>query len=334
MSSWQATYPAVHRALAPEYRDLPEHGAEALVRGAFGEDFTLADAESFFGDIGSALSSAARTVAPVVTRALPGIASGAATGAALGPWGALGGALVGGISSALGGGGSGHPPASAPARPPGFAPGPLPAQGAAAGSTSAIGQLLGALGSPTVQQALSSMLMGSAGARSVPAAGGSQIPVGAITNLLGMLASRASAEWESMVPSIEAESLDEGLDFAAPEVRSAWVFERLAPIEAATDESTHESVDESTDESADESTDESARESADESTDESADESTDEAVDESWIDAMYDELEMELASSDPEGVYDEADYEAFDESDGESFDEGAEPEGWSLMSYG
>ena len=51
------------------------------------------------------------------------------------------------------------------------------------------------LGSPTVQTALGSMLMGPAGARTVATPGGSQVPVGAVTNLLGMLAGRASARY-------------------------------------------------------------------------------------------------------------------------------------------
>ena len=50
--------------------------------------------------------------------------------------------------------------------------------------SASVSQLLGALGSPAVQQALSSMMLGSAGSRSVSPPGGSPIPVAAITNLL------------------------------------------------------------------------------------------------------------------------------------------------------
>ena len=54
--------------------------------------------------------------------------------------------------------------------------------------SASVSQLLGALGSATVQQALSSMRLGSAGSRSVSPPGGSPIPVAAITNLLATLA--------------------------------------------------------------------------------------------------------------------------------------------------
>src|SRR4051794_7687854 len=251
MPDWQEAYPAVYSRLAPQYRALPEDQVESLLEGMFGEGFGLAAAEGFFDDVGRTLSGAARAAAPVLQRALPGVVSGAMSGAALGPWGMLGGALLGGVGSALGGGGA---PAG---RPPGPAPAPgAPAMGGA-GPTGAIAQLLGALGSPTVQQALGSMFLGRAGSPTVPTPGGSQLPVAAITNLLGMLASRASAEWEAVVPSEDAEGVVEGLDLASPEVRSAWVFEQLAPIEGLGE----------------------------------AAESADESVDEAWIDELYDELE-------------------------------------------
>jgi hypothetical protein len=309
MADWHEAYPRLHEALAPEYRVLPEAQVETVVQGVFGEGVSLADAESFFGDLGNTLSRAATVVAPVVQRALPGVMSGAMSGAALGPWGALGGALIGGVSSALSGGGGGggaRPPAGgrpgAPGRP--RAPMRLPIPGvtpaAAPGSapTAAVGQLLGVLGSPTVQQALSSMLMGSAGARSVPGAGGAQLPVAAITNLLGMLASRASAEWEELVPSPEAEALGEGLDFAAPEARAEWVMSQLAPIEVVESD-----VGESFD---------------------------GESSDEAWVDELYDELEAEMAGESDGEDYGESSDEGYDESLDEADYESAESESWSL----
>jgi hypothetical protein len=77
------------------------------------------------------------------------------------------------------------------------------------------------------------MLLGNAGARTVPTATGGQIPVAAITNLLGILANRASAEWESVAPYGEGDFLGEGLDAVGPEVRAGWLYAQLAPIEAA-----------------------------------------------------------------------------------------------------
>lgn len=254
MPEWQDTYPVVHRALAPQYRQLPEGQAEAIVQGVLGEDFSLADAEGFFANLGRTLSGAASAIAPIAQRALPGLVSGAAGGAALGPLGMLGGAVLGGVTGALGGGAA-NTRAAAP-----------PNSGLPLGAPAlpAIAQLLGALGSPTVQQALAAMLMGRAGAPTVPTAGGAQVPVAGITNLLGMLANRASAEWEEMVPSIEGEAV-EGVDGASPQARSAWLFEQLLPIEDVDDR-------------ADEPEEAAARG----------------RVDESWVDELYDELEADL----------------------------------------
>jgi hypothetical protein len=278
VAGWQETYPALHRALAPEYRDLGPEQVEAIVHGTFGEDVTLADAEGFFDDVGRALSGAARAAAPVVQRALPGVVSGAMGGAALGPFGMLGGALLGGIGSALGPGGRPQP-ADVPAgliRPP--VPQPAGTPPGAVGPPLAVAQLLGALGSPTVQRALGSMLLGRAGARTVPTAGGTEVPVAAITNLLGMLAGRASAEWEMIAPSPEAESFAEGLDFAAPEVRAEWLFERLEAIDLDAED---------------------------------VEAWGGESGDESWLDEMFDELDAELVEASDE-AFDESD-ESFDE---------------------
>jgi len=298
MPDWQEAHPAVYRALAPEYRDLPEDQVEALVQGVFGENVSLADAEGLFQDLGRTLSGAAQAAAPVLQRALPGVVSGAMTGAALGPWGMLGGALLGGVGSALGGGAATapRPPAGAPIPRPGLPPGlpaPIPGGGppaTGAGPTAAIAQLLGGLGSPTVQQALAAMLMGPAGARTVPIAGGNQVPVAAITNLLSMLASRASAEWEEAVPSVEGEGFGEGVDYA-PEARSAWLYEQLLPlddVEARDDESSRESGGEESDGG------------------------------EAWLDELYDELEAGLMA----------------ENEPESVDESADPEAWRVNAYG
>ena len=241
MPAWQEAFPAVNRALAPQLRTLPTDQVEAILHEAFGEGFGLEAAEGFFDDIGSTLSAAARAAAPVVQRALPGIVSGAAGGAALGPMGMLGGALLGGVGSALGGG---QPPAGAAApAAPGIAQAPAGRPAAApSGPTAAVAQLLAVLGSPTVQQALNAMMLGGAGARTVAGTTGSQLPVAAITNLLGTLAGRASAEWEMVVPS---EALGEGyaesVDMGSPESRGAWIFERLSPPPAA--HAAHESTD-------------------------------------------------------------------------------------------
>jgi hypothetical protein len=214
MPDWQEAFPNVHRALAPPLRTLPAHEVESILQEAFGEGVGLADAEGFFDDIGHALSSAAKVVAPIAQKALPGIVSGAISGLPGGPLGMLAGAGVGAAGSLLGGGGR---PAGAPA--PGAPPGP----------TAAVTQLLGMLGSPAVPHALSAMMLGGAGARTVPGTGGTELPVSAITNLLGMLAGRASAEWEVAAHGEAIEGFAEGVDIGSPEARAGWVLEHLPP---------------------------------------------------------------------------------------------------------
>ena len=97
-------YPLIRSALAPEYADLSAEDVEALLMQ---NGIRAAAMEGFFDDVGHALSSAAKAVAPIAKKALPGVVSGAAAGCTLGPWGCLGGALVGGVTSALSGGNGG-----------------------------------------------------------------------------------------------------------------------------------------------------------------------------------------------------------------------------------
>jgi hypothetical protein len=95
-------YPTIRSVLAPEFAGLPAEDVESLLAS---NGIRAEDMEGFLDDVGHAFSSAAKAVAPIATKALPGIISGAATGCALGPWGCLGGALIGGVSSALSSGG-------------------------------------------------------------------------------------------------------------------------------------------------------------------------------------------------------------------------------------
>jgi hypothetical protein len=270
MPDWSESYPAVYRSLAPAYRELPRPQVEQALRGVFGEASSLDAVEGFFDDlghtfggIGRAVGNVASQAAPVLAKVAPSVLSGVAGGAALGPLGMVGGGLAGLLGGLLGSGapGSQRPPAGVPAGPAGVV-GQLAGSasgllGGGAGSTGAIGQLLAALGSPTVQQGLNSMLLGPAGNRTVPTPGGSAVPVAAITNLLSLLANRASSEWESMAPFGEADYISEGIDTASPEARAAWLYGQLAPLEISVGEEP-------------------------------------EAFDESWIDEMYDQLEAEF----------------------------------------
>lgn len=96
-------------------------------------------------------------------------------------------------------------------------------------------QLLSLLSSPAVQQAVMQMMMGQAGNSTVPA-GGTRLPVTAVTNLLGMLANQASAEYNAVARPDMGESIPYYLmgadgeflvDPASPEQRATLVMELL-----------------------------------------------------------------------------------------------------------
>ena len=196
-----------------------------------GPGTSLEDAEGLFDSIGKTFSSIGQAVgnvaaqaAPVLVKALPGVVSGLVSGAPAGPLGMLTGAVIGGVGSALGPGAPAPPAAPGPPvpRPPG-------------GIGGAIAPFLAALGSPSTQQALQQMLLGSAGAPTVPIAGGTaQAPVSAITGMLGSLLRRATEDWETVPPSGRAAYLSEAIDLGNPEARGAWLYEQLLPIPAET----------------------------------------------------------------------------------------------------
>ena len=186
--------------LAPEYRDLPRGQLEQVLQETLGRGVSPEDVENFWGSL--------QKVGGAVSKALPGIASGAlsgaTTGAALGPYGALGGALIGGTLGGVAQSGGGPPqrPATpqssaAPAQQP---PQPSPSGQAAAAPVPGAAQLLQTMFQPEVLQALMAMMMGQAGRRDIPV-GGKPVPVGAFTNLLGVLANQAAAEHTATVPN-------------------------------------------------------------------------------------------------------------------------------------
>ena len=111
-----------------------------------------------------------------------------------------------------------------------------PAGTPGAASDGPLVQLLTALSSPTVRDAITAMLLGGAGARTVPTATGAEVPAAAVTNMLGTLSARASAEWDAIGPRPAADHLAvadyaERVDAANPEARAAWLYGQLAPPE-------------------------------------------------------------------------------------------------------
>jgi hypothetical protein len=213
----------LREALAPEHAALAPEQIDALFERTFGPAITAEDVEDIFGsigkfasDVGHAVSHVAQRAAPVVKSALPGVAQGAMAGAALGPVGMLGGAVLGGAGSALAGQkgpagtmgkilgtgiGLAGSLAGAGGIVGGLAKGGIGRIGgiapAAAGGlvgAPAAGQLLNVLGKPEVMQALQAMLLTPIGRPTVSVAG-TAVPVGAFTNLLGLLANQAQAQF-------------------------------------------------------------------------------------------------------------------------------------------
>jgi hypothetical protein len=180
--------------------------------------------EGFFDDLSKFAAKAAPAVLPIAGQVIGGIYGGPA-GAAIG--GQLGSMAGGAIASATGQQrGAAPPPAGAPAAMPSPAPG--------AGSPAA-SQLLQTVTRPEVLQAIASMAMGSAG-RSNVSVGNTSVPVSAFTNLLGVLAGRAEAEYAASMARSPQSLPDYLIDYAGEakadpaveENRAGALYELLA----------------------------------------------------------------------------------------------------------
>jgi hypothetical protein len=254
-------YPLIRSALAPEFAHLPAEDVESILED---NGIRAADMEGFFDDVGHAFSSAAKAVAPVATKALPGVISGAAAGCALGPWGCLGGALIGGVGSALSSGGGKPAGSGGSSSPVSAIAGAIPAiagaagggGGAASGIASALpaiagllgagggsgagsggktnpaGVLLGLIQNPTVLQALMSLALGGAGRKDVSVSGTS-VPASAFANLVGAVGSKAFAKAEAAaepsedLPDYLYNKGSLAVDPAIPSQRAARLLEMI-----------------------------------------------------------------------------------------------------------
>jgi hypothetical protein len=256
------SYTTLREVLDPKYAALPDEHIEELIHRTLGPELTAEDYEGIFDQIlgaaqsvGGAITQASNQAAPYMSPALKGAASGAMAGSALGPWGMLGGALLGGTGAALSqskgktahdigglvnagagmfgsvGGGAGG--AGVPGVPAGAIPTAAPSMPPSTGSPAA-GQLLNLLGQPQIAQALMSMMMGALGRQNIQV-GSTPVPVGAFSNLLGMLANRASAEYnvfrvtesEAVPEYLTNESGEFRCDIANPEARAEVLWELL-----------------------------------------------------------------------------------------------------------
>jgi hypothetical protein len=171
-------YPTLRQNLGQQYAAIPDARLAAMLSGRGIEAEAM---EGFLSDMGGFLAKAAPTVLPIAGKVVGSIYGGPA-GAAIG--GQLG-SLAGGAISNLAGGG----------RPQGGASGSA-SGGGGAPSGGAAGQLLQTITRPETLQALASMAMGALGKQNV-SVGGTSVPVSAFSNLLGTLAGRAEAEYNS-----------------------------------------------------------------------------------------------------------------------------------------
>jgi len=210
----ESDYPGLREVLAPPYRNLPAENIEALFESY---DLSAEDIEGFFDflkDAGKAIVGVAPSILPVAGTVL-GTAFGGPAGAALG--GTLGKLAGGAISKAT---------APRPSSAPRAAPGPQTPQ-PPPGASPAAGQLMQTMFRPETLQALMSMLMGQLG-RSNVKVGSTPVPVGAFTNLLGVLANQAQAEYNSANPGARVGIPEYLIDFAGEAIGDLAVAEHRA----------------------------------------------------------------------------------------------------------
>jgi hypothetical protein len=227
----------LRQCVRPEFAAMAAEDLEQIVDSSI-SGVPHDAAEDFMDRLGSL----GRAVAPTVQRAAPGIAQGAITGASVGgPWGALIGAGAGLASSAAS---TGKPaPATAPAptvnlSPSATTPSATPAAAALPTGQAAAATLVSLLQNPIVQQALMSQVLGGYGRQQVPTASGTDLPRGAINNVLTQLvanASEALPESESISEQtyLQGESGEYLIDPAAPEQQAALVLSHLQSARAA-----------------------------------------------------------------------------------------------------
>jgi hypothetical protein len=239
MPSNNSNYSSIREALDADYRDVSDAAIEAMLAR---QGMDAENMEGFFSDLGKIASGVGSTVLKAAPSILPmagtivGGAFGGPLGASLG--GSLGSLAGKAVGSSMGRGGAPPPPAAGPQPPSGAqavssAAGGLLSGGlSGAGGGSAAGQLLGTLIQPSTIQALMSMALGPAG-RDKQLVGGVAVPNSAFSNLLGMLANRASAEYNAMaagdfVPSYMRTGSGEAFgDASAPDNRAAALLDLL-----------------------------------------------------------------------------------------------------------
>lgn len=267
---YESQFDSLREIVSPELARLPDRQlAEALAA----RNIDAEAMEGFFDDFGKFAARAAPAILPIAGQVVGGIYGGPA-GAAIG--GQLGSLAGGAISQAAGqrpAGAAAPRPAARPPAPP-IAPAAAPPMTAApaaptpppmdpsapmdpgAGSPAA-SQLLQTITRPETLQALASMALGSSGRTDIPV-GNASVPVSAFSNLIGVLAGQAEAEYaesqaraESAVPEYMRGAAGEARgDPAVEEHRAYALYEFLSENEAYGESGEGESESESESESA------------------------------------------------------------------------------------
>lgn len=219
---------ALRSCVRPEYAGMLGRDFERTIKSAISK-LPEEAAEDFW----QSLRSAGKVVGSTLQRSAPAIAQGAVSGGAMGgPLGAALGVAAGLASPILGGKAQTRAPA-APAvvtAPGPGAPSPLNVAQLPAGQGAAA-TLIALLKNPTIQQALFSQALGSAGARRIVTQSGVSIPPGAINNLLMQLLSSASEALEAMDGDEHAYLQNEQGEYladpASPEQQAAVVLSHV-----------------------------------------------------------------------------------------------------------
>jgi hypothetical protein len=187
----ETAYPKIRGSLSQNLSELSDSQIEAVFKR---QNIDAESLEGFFDDLGKIASSVGTAVVKAAPTVLP--IAGQVVGTAFGgPLGAALGGQLGSIAGGAIGAATGQRPAAG-----GAAPGPLGAVASLLGGSPAAGQLLQTITRPETMQALMSMFMGPMGKPNIPV-GPAQtpVPVGAFSNLLGVLTNQAAAEYNASV---------------------------------------------------------------------------------------------------------------------------------------
>lgn len=231
LAELEDVYDGLRELLAPQYADLPAEQLDARLGAILGE-MSPDDLESFWQSV----KRFGKKALPVLQRALPVVQ--AALPLVGGPLGGLAAGALGAIQSA-----TRRPTTPRVQAPPAHAGIPAPEPDlppAPGGGSPAAAQLLQLINRPEVQQALLAMIMGQAGTRNV-SAGDTPVPVAAVANTVGVLASQAAAEYHRMIsgegggtPLYLLDNAGEFVcDVANPVERAEVVLARFAAADAA-----------------------------------------------------------------------------------------------------